>query len=485
MRRPARGGLLAQVALPFLLASVVVGALSYLVFALPLSGVETVSGETLTVAIAVWVVAAAALFAGVSIFVARRMSDRLSPLAEAARAVADGNFGVRVEATDDTEIGRLEADFNAMAAALQARSESLEKKALDLSALHESSRVVGSTLELGPLLEGALDSALRVCGGDTGYVALLDDEGDGLVVRALRGPASVPARVDRVGESLAAWVVREARPLLVNRSADDPGLHVDAVTGAACAVSVPLPAAEGPIGALTVGTRRTDVSFGADDVRLLGTIANHVTTALGTVEAFNHLHDSYIATVRSLAAAVDAKDTYTRGHSDRVARFATLTASRMDLAHEQHLALEMAAYLHDIGKIGIPEDILLKPGRLTDEEMLTMRDHPLIGANILEPVSFPWPITPIVRHHHERWDGTGYPSGLEGTRIPVLARVLAVADAYEAMIADRPYRQGVSPEQGLAELEACAGSQFDPAVVAAFTAAVGDGSWADAPGAAC
>jgi len=473
-----------EVALPFLLISALVGLLSYLVFALPLSGEGAVSGRAVAPAVAVWAAATAALFAGVSVIVARRISQRLAPLAEAARAVAEGDFGVRVEAADDTEIGRLEADFNAMAAALEERSESLERKTLDLSALHESSRIVGSTLELEPLLEGALDSALRACGADVGYIALHDD-GKGLAVRALRVPAAAPARIDRVDASFAAWVVREARPLLVNPSADDTGLHVDAVTGAACAVSVPLIAAEGVIGALTVGTLRTGVGFGADDVRLLGTIANHVTTALGTVEAFNHLQDSYLSTVRSLAAAVDAKDAYTRGHSERVARFATLAAERMGLAHEQHLALEMAAYLHDIGKIGIPEDILLKPGRLTEEEMLTMRGHPLIGASILEPVSFPWPITPIVRHHHERWDGSGYPAGLTGTRIPVLARVLSVADAYEAMIADRPYRQGVSPEQGLAELQACAGSQFDPAVVAAFTEAIDDGSWADGPGAAC
>jgi putative nucleotidyltransferase with HDIG domain len=485
MRRHLRGRLAAQIALPFLLVSALLGLLSLLVFVLPLSGGETIDGRTLAGALAVWVLASAAVFCVVSVFVARRIGSSLTAIADGARRVAEGDYSVRIEAPDDTEIGRLGADFNDMTVALRERSESLEKKALDLSALHESSRLVGLTLELETLLDVALDSALRACGADTGYVAMRDDQGAELEIRAVRGVGIEQADLERVGASMAAWVLREARPLIINPADQAGGTHVDAVTGAVSAMSAPLVSSDGPVGALTVGSRSGEVNFGGDDIRLLGTIANHLTTAIGTVEAFGHLHDSYLATVRSLAAAVDAKDPYTRGHSDRVAHFATLTAVEMGLAHEQHLALEMAAYLHDIGKIGIPEDILLKPGRLSDEEMTTMRQHPLIGANILEPVSFPWPITPLVRHHHERWDGSGYPSGLQATRIPILARVLAVADAYEAMIADRPYRKGRTMEEGLAELEACAGSQFDPDVVAAFTAAVGNGSRAGDPDAPC
>jgi len=172
--------------------------------------------------------------------------------------------------------------------------------------------------------------------------------------------------------------------------------------------------------------------------------------------------------VRSLAAAVDAKDPFTRGHSDRVAQYSTTIAQAMGLSHDQRTALEMAAYLHDIGKIGVKEEILLKPGRLTEVEMSQMRHHPLIGANILKPVGFPWPITPVVRHHHERWDGDGYPAGLKGEEIPLLARILTVADAYEAMIADRPYRRGRTIGDAIEELERCAGSHFDAKIVEVF-----------------
>jgi putative nucleotidyltransferase with HDIG domain len=219
---------------------------------------------------------------------------------------------------------------------------------------------------------------------------------------------------------------------------------------------------------VAVGTHDREHRFSADDVRLLSTIANHVTIAVGNIELFSSLQDAYLATVRSLAAAVDAKDPYTRGHSDRVADYARAIAERLGLAGEQCTALEMAAYLHDIGKIGISEEILRKPGALGDEEMAVMRHHPLIGASILRPVAFPWPIAPVVRHHHERYDGTGYPAGLAGEEIPMLARILTVADAYEAMTSDRPYRAGRTASEAVGELKRCASLQFDPRAVEAL-----------------
>lgn len=434
-RRLRERGLVIQTVTVLTAASVAFGVLSLLVFAPRLVRDGASDGGAFAAAVGAWVLASSAITAVASVFVSKRVACRLRGLAARAHDLARGEADAAhqvADVGDRNEIGAVASGLDAMATALTQRAACLERRLIDLSALHESSRIVGSTFEPDALLEGALRSAVGACGADTGYIALRADSG------------AVHARA----------------------------AHRDMVTGARVVVSVPLISPEGVIGALTVG--RTDDAgerFDADDVRLLGTIANHVTTALGTCEAFGRLHEAYLATVRSLATAVDAKDSYTRGHSDRVARYATLTAAEMGLSHDQRLSLEMAAYLHDIGKIGIPEEILLKPGRLDPEEAETMRAHPLIGASILEPVSFPWPITPVVRHHHERWDGTGYPAGLTGARIPVLARVLAVADAYEAMIAERPYRRGMSPEEGLAELRSAAGSQFDPEVVAAFVAA--------------
>jgi putative nucleotidyltransferase with HDIG domain len=227
-------------------------------------------------------------------------------------------------------------------------------------------------------------------------------------------------------------------------------------------------ASDGVIGTICVGSSDRGYRFSGDDSRLLATIANHATVAVGNTALFSSLQEAYLATVRSLAEAVDAKDPYTRGHSDHVARYAMAIADQLGLPAADKTALEMAAYLHDIGKIGIREDVLRKPGALDDAECVEMRHHPLIGASILRPVAFPWPITAIVRHHHEHFDGTGYPAGLKGEDIPVLARILAVADAFEAMTSDRPYRRALVAQQALDELRRCAGTQFDGSIVEAF-----------------
>ncbi len=205
---------------------------------------------------------------------------------------------------------------------------------------------------------------------------------------------------------------------------------------------------------------------------MLVTIANQGATAVANAERYATLQEAYLSTVRSLAAAIDAKDAYTRGHSDRVAEYAVMVSERMGLPADEHLALEVAAYLHDIGKIGVSERVLHKPGRLDEAEFAEISRHPTIGATILEPVAFPWEITPIVRHHHERWDGSGYPAGLAGEDIPFLARILTVADSHEAMVSDRPYRRGMAEADALAELRRCAGTQFDERVVACFCDAV-------------
>jgi putative nucleotidyltransferase with HDIG domain len=403
--------------------------------------------------------------------VARRVSAPLAELAEGARRIADGDFTTKVQVRGENEIAVLGQTFNDMTDSLRERSESLTKKVLELATLYEMSRALGSTLDLDELLGSTLDSALRIFDLDVGYVALRDRDSGALEIRAVRGE-SLPAErkgADAVSSSMAEWVVREGRPLIFNPDPASSEEQVDVLTGAKAALCVPLVSAEGTIGAITVGSSDAAYRFNSDDVRLLSTIGNHVTIAVGNIELFISLQEAYLATVRSLAAAVDAKDTYTRGHSDKVATYATLMAQRMNLSHEQIIALEMAAYLHDIGKIGVSEAILLKPGRLSDAEMAQMRHHPLIGADILKPVAFPWAITPIVRHHHEYFDGTGYPAGLAGEEIPLLARVLCVADSYEAMTADRPYRAGRCAADAVEELQRCSGTQFDPRLVEVMT----------------
>jgi diguanylate cyclase (GGDEF)-like protein/putative nucleotidyltransferase with HDIG domain len=176
----------------------------------------------------------------------------------------------------------------------------------------------------------------------------------------------------------------------------------------------------------------------------------------------------YVATIKSLALAIDAKDQYTHQHILRVQKYATAVAEKLGLTGDAYEAVSTGALLHDIGKLGVPEHVLMKPGRLTEEEFAKVKKHPTIGEAILDPVDFPWPVHPIVKHHHERWDGTGYPSGLKGAQTPIGARILAVADVYDALTSNRSYRNAWTHERAIEEIKGLRGSHFDPAIVDAF-----------------
>jgi diguanylate cyclase (GGDEF)-like protein/putative nucleotidyltransferase with HDIG domain len=175
----------------------------------------------------------------------------------------------------------------------------------------------------------------------------------------------------------------------------------------------------------------------------------------------------------SLARAVDARDVYTGSHSQRVAKLAAGVARRLGLPEEDVELTRLAASLHDLGKLAIPEEILRKPGPLTEPERMVLERHPQIGFRMLESLGID-PVADWVLHHHERWDGTGYPDGLPGERIPLGARIIFVADAYDAMTSERVYRRRVAPEQAIAELRRCAGSQFDPVIVDAIADEIGE-----------
>ncbi|MBW1645077.1 MAG: response regulator [Deltaproteobacteria bacterium] len=185
-------------------------------------------------------------------------------------------------------------------------------------------------------------------------------------------------------------------------------------------------------------------------------------------EVTAELNNSVIQSVGALIMAIEEKDVYTRGHSHRVALYSSLLARTMNLTQDEKKDLEYAALLHDVGKIGISEYILNKPGKLDNVEYEIIKSHPSKGVKILEPMSFLQHLLPTIEAHHERFDGRGYPNGLAGEQIPPLARIIAVCDSYDAMTSERSYRQPLAREAALTEIKKCAGSQFDPEVVKAF-----------------
>ena len=180
------------------------------------------------------------------------------------------------------------------------------------------------------------------------------------------------------------------------------------------------------------------------------------------------LEQAYLDMVQTLRSAVEAKDTYTRGHSDRVAEYSVLIGEKLGLPEDQIKTLKIGGLFHDIGKIGIPDSILLKPGKLTDDEYSEIKNHPSIGAHILGSAKTFQDIVPIVKHHHEKYDGNGYPSRMKGEEIPYLARIAAVADTFDAMTSRRSYRDAIDLQKVKDEIKRCEGTQFDPQIAEAF-----------------
>ncbi|MEW5921895.1 MAG: HD domain-containing phosphohydrolase [Bacillota bacterium] len=205
-----------------------------------------------------------------------------------------------------------------------------------------------------------------------------------------------------------------------------------------------------------------------EEVGYLATVAGQVGLALENARLYESLRRYYLSALQALTAALEAKDTYTRGHSVRVARLAQACARVLGLSDEEQEQLYLAALLHDIGKIGVPESILLKHGPLEPAEWDEVKSHPVVGVRIVEPAGFPPQVVAAIRHHHENYGGGGYPDGLAGEEIPLLARIIGVADAYDAMTSDRPYRRPRTAEEAKEELRRKAGRQFDPLVVEAF-----------------
>ena len=185
-------------------------------------------------------------------------------------------------------------------------------------------------------------------------------------------------------------------------------------------------------------------------------------------EQAKKIRASFLSAITALAYALEAKDKYTSGHSQRVADISVAIAKEMGLPQESIKRIKLAGLVHDVGKIGVRESVLNKPSRLTDDEFRHIQYHPEIGEHILAPISNNEEILELVRNHHERYDGTGYPDRLKDGQIPLCARILAVSDAYEAMTSERPYREAMSDKTACTEIERCKGTQFDPEVAAAF-----------------
>jgi len=348
----------------------------------------------------------------------------------------------------------------------------LRAKVAVLDGLIELGRKISNSPEADVVIESVLGTVRDVLRVEWCALHLLDESVGELVLKGsigLETDLQAKARRVRLEGSVMGKVLRTREPVVVDdltrgaQKVDLPGYLAEM---RAVAI-VPILAGKKVLGALTICSRRAR-HWTEEHLKYLDIIVTQAGMALEKARVHLSLSEYYWTAVRSLAAALEAKDVYTRGHSLRVARWARTCAKMLGLSETEQEQAYLAGLLHDVGKIAVREDILLKNGTLNGKERKEIRSHPVVGATILEKARFPDPVIAAVRHHHEDYCGGGYPEGLMAEEIPPLARIMRVVDAYDAMTSARPYRRGLSARDAREELRRGSGQQFDPRVVEVF-----------------
>jgi putative nucleotidyltransferase with HDIG domain len=355
--------------------------------------------------------------------------------------------------------------------------EQLEHRVHELSSLYEFGQAVSTSLRLEDVVRLVIDTVPIAVHAQAIWVFLWDELEERLVLQNTGGTPDHPFEPVkyRAGEGLVGWVFIEGRPAIVADVNSDPrwkreleheqsslGFHVKD------ALAVPMIHGKKVLGVLLAINRQQGRKFSGTDQSLFAALASQTAIAIENAQLFEDVRAISVATISSLAAAIDARDPYTRGHSEEVTKIVVLVARELGWHGADLEMIEFAALLHDVGKIAVPDDILRKPEELVPDEWNVVYLHPYHSAQILRPVQPLQKIIPWIYHHHERWDGNGYPDRLKGEAIPEGARIIAVVDAFNAITTNRPYHKALSEQEAIDEIARNSGQQFDPIVVKAF-----------------
>lgn len=380
------------------------------------------------------------------------MAERQQGHTEKERKVLKGIASITSASLENSMLYRESIET---AADLARRIETLESTfAID--------RAILSTLDRKEILEVVTKNIQRVIPADRVTNIMTNEDETGYFF----GPESIPfGTCPALEGAIRAGRVVSVPDLSPYRHM--PVIRELAKEGFGSFIALPLHSREKNQGCILMASRRIG-AFDRDDIANGEKLTAQMSVAIDNAKLYEDIKELFLSTVRALANAIDAKSTWTKGHSERVTRYALLLAKEMGLSEKEIEILEIGGLLHDIGKIGTFDVVLDKPDKLTKEEFELVKKHPGKGVEILDPLKRLRDILPIVRHHHERLDGKGYPDGIGGNDIPLLARILCVTDSYDSMTADRPYRPAPGKDYALAELRRCSGTQFDPAVVNAF-----------------
>jgi putative nucleotidyltransferase with HDIG domain len=353
-----------------------------------------------------------------------------------------------------------------------------------LSALHTVAMATNSTKELDRLLYDLLGVTMKTLDSQIGYILLYDHNQKRFRVRAYLNRSSnseVRGEFPLLPKSVSSWVLNTRKPVLIRNIDYTPQFTKHSMLGheQKSLICVPLILRDEIIGTMSVVNKADESVYTKGEMDMLATIASQASFAVKNAKLHEEQQKVCMNIVDALVSIMDASDTYTRVHSVRVSKYAVELAKKIELPPGRIEILERAAILHDIGKIGIEEYLLNKDKRLSKKEIYSLRQHPLIGMKILEPLDFLRDVSICIGQHHERVDGQGYPFGISGKKLMLESRILAIADAFDAMTSDRPYRRALSRERAIRELVQHAGKQHDSYLVPHFVSLVESGVFDD------
>lgn len=353
----------------------------------------------------------------------------------------------------------------------------IEERVERLALLSQLGQILNSTLNHQEVRRRAMEAATRLMKAEVGSLLLVDEEKHQLYFEVVLGDREEDIKkiTLNLGEGIAGWVAENGKPLIVNAPEKERRFFkgVDERTDFRTRnlICVPVKVKEKVIGVLEAINKQKGENFDQEDLSLFTSLADQVAIALDNARLYQELEEVFFQTAESLADAIEKRDPYTGGHTQRVNLYSSAIARYLQLNPMERKWLKITSVLHDIGKIGIEDQILKKPEPLSSEEFNMIKRHSNMGAEIIEHIRQLREIVPGVRYHHETIDGQGYPDGLRGESIPLLAKIVAVADTYDAMTTDRPYRKALKKEAAIEELKKCSGTQFDREVVEAFVEA--------------
>ena len=381
--------------------------------------------------------------------------------------------GDDMDESHGNELKDLALAFNRMTKDLEKRVEDLQSsKSLTRELFQKIGYAIASTHKNDELFKLIVQTMRKVLQAEGAFLGLYDDERESFTLKYYAGSQKDIHDNMKIPDDrgVIGFSIKGAKPMVIKKGGSehinvDPDEEFLEYTNI---LVVPIMEKGNVLGVVGVSNLKSTDRIATDDLFLLENVAGQVSIAIKNLELNKNVEDTYFQTLLTLARAVEAKDTYSAGHLERVSEYALAIADKLGLNEAAQKVLAGGAILHDLGKVGIRDDILKKEGKLTEEEYTVMKEHSVIGENILKPLRSMSKLAELVRCHHEAYDGSGYPDGLVGEEISVVARILSVADIYDAVSTDRPYRKGMSKTESIKVLRDNSGTKLDPKLVEIF-----------------